>query len=287
MLIHEIEAIQTIMDDSDLLEIEDGLTGESKRVVLSTMKAAINSYENIYDYNNNYAILDDDGYKQIWITNGATGYTVTLPTLADNQNRTILIGKKDSGAGVLTVDGEGAETIDGCATIELPKEGNFITVVGLSTGWKIINEAIACQLVLNTYAGYGSTDTKIMRFTNKVEGYGNCFSENHTSGYGSNANGLNITINKAGKYAFSFSTALISVNNIGISKNSAELTTDIVSIAVDNRLAIEFVSDANAGAFVGIELYLSVGDIIRPHTAGIANSSYPARTHFIAIYLGK
>ena len=242
--------------------------------------------ESVYSVNGtDYPVLDNDGYTQVWVTTGSTNRTITLPTLVDNQNRIILIGKYDSGTGEVIVDGEGSETIDECTTIQLAKQNNFIKIVALASGWKIIDESIACQLVLNTYAGYGSTDTKIMRFTNKVEGFGNCFSENHTSGYGSNANGLNITINKAGKYAFSYNNkGTTSANNFGLTLNAASLSVSIVSASVLERIA--YVTTTNIADSVSAILYLKIGDIIRPHTDG-GTPDYSDRCFFTAIYLGK
>ncbi len=143
------------------------------------------------------------------------------------------------------------------------------------------------QLILNTYAGYGSTDTKIMRFTNKVEGYGTAFSENHTSGYSSNAKGLEITINKAGKYSFTLTFTLNAAGYAGISLNSTQLTTAIYSINVGNRLSMNYNADATAPVFVSWAGRLKENDIIRVHNDGVVGwASNYEKTTFIATYLG-
>jgi len=143
-----------------------------------------------------------------------------------------------------------------------------------------------CQLILNTYAGYGSTDTKIMRFTNKVEGYGSAFTENHTSGYSSNAKGLEITINKAGKYSFSFTgmAPAGSGDRIGLSIDSTQLTTDINAITTANRLGVSTAVTGTECNF-SISLYLTVGRVIRPHSLGFLPVTASV-CNFTATYIG-
>ena len=63
-------------------------------------------------------------------------FTVTLPT-ADG-----IVGKqfvvKNSGTGVITVDGDGSETIDGALTFILSTKGESIWVVSDGANWKVI-----------------------------------------------------------------------------------------------------------------------------------------------------
>lgn len=93
----------------------------------------------IADKAGNYTILDGDGYRTIVVT--ATG-TIDLPTLADNQNRIITIKKGYSGNSTVTVDGEGAETIDGTTTKVLDINTESITVQAGSSEWKVIDWTI-------------------------------------------------------------------------------------------------------------------------------------------------
>lgn len=233
-----------------------------------------------------YTILDADLDGTFIFSGASANGTFTLPTLAANLGRKIRLINNDTTYG-LTVAGEGSETIDGCTTIQMPKRYNYIEVLAAAGGWIIVNEAITCQLRLNTYAGYGSTDNKIMRFTNLSEYIGNCFTHNHTSGYAGNTKGLEITIAKPGKYSFSFTLHPTGASNfLGLSLNSAALTTSIEGQAVNVKLCIAHVL-TNIPNSATIELYLNSGDVIRPHSTGGAVTTYVANCLFSATYLGK
>lgn len=286
----EVEAIATI--ENDILTIDGRVDTLETRFtdIESDFVTIQEQFENIEtgfsSKLTDYTILDNETSYIFMLTGASTNSTFTLPTLADNLGKKIRLINNDS-TYVLTVAGEGSETIEGCASLQLPKRYNFIEVIATSAGWIILDESITSQLRLNTYAGYGSTETKIMRFTNVVENVGNCFAHNHVSGYNSNAEGLKITINKTGKYSFSFTLHPTgATNNLGLSLNSAELTTNIEAITVATRLTMAQAL-TNVPNSVSIGLYLKVGDIIRPHSIGGAVTTYAANCMFSATYLGK
>jgi len=62
-------------------------------------------------------------------------FTVTLPTAVSNEGRTYII--KNSGAGVITLEGDGTETIDGALNQTL-NQYDSITVVSNGANWIII-----------------------------------------------------------------------------------------------------------------------------------------------------
>ena len=66
--------------------------------------------------------------------------TITLPTIANGRcmNKLFTIKKIDASANAVTIDADGAETIDGALTQSLPAQWNYITVRGNSTGWNIV-----------------------------------------------------------------------------------------------------------------------------------------------------
>jgi hypothetical protein len=231
-----------------------------------------------------YTVLDDDGLKVIYLSGASADSTFTLPTLADNLDREITLYNLDT-TYVLTIDGEGAETIsqDGLATIELPKPGNYIKIKGGASYWVVIDEAITCQLRLDEYDGYGTTDNKIMTFANSRLDIGNMFTHNHGS-YGTN--GLEITILRSGKYAFIFTgMSNAGASAYGLSLNSTELTTNIMTITKAN--ALNFGRDS--GTYytnVPFSGYFSKNDIIRPHCEGDVPST-AADNFFNVVYLGQ
>ena len=109
------------------------------------------------------------------------------------------------------------------------------------------------------------------------------FSENHSTGYNSNNEGLEITISKAGKYSFQITSSGSQQN--GISLNSSQLTTNISSINVQDRLAHEATTDNDAHSCT-VSLYLDINDVIRAHGNGVAPSD-SNQFNFTATYLGS
>ena len=82
-----------------------------------------------------YQVLDGDGYKTIRVDCNGAAKTVTLPTAADNKGRVLTVEKTDSGAYAVTVDGEGAELVNGAATYLLIGQYNSITLTCNGTSW--------------------------------------------------------------------------------------------------------------------------------------------------------
>jgi hypothetical protein len=70
------------------------------------------------DKSADYTITDTDA-NTVFVTTSTSTITITLPTVADNTGRIITIKKVDSGSGKITIDGEGAETIDGATTLDV------------------------------------------------------------------------------------------------------------------------------------------------------------------------
>tara|TARA_R110000868_G_scaffold293_1_gene2398 strand:+ start:644 stop:976 length:333 start_codon:yes stop_codon:yes gene_type:complete len=80
-----------------------------------------------------YVITTSD---DVIVGNHATvAFTVTLPTLASSAKSKFTI--KNKGAAVVTLDGDGAETIDGAATTIL-NQYESVTVINDTTQWLII-----------------------------------------------------------------------------------------------------------------------------------------------------
>lgn len=121
---------------------------------------------------------------------------------------------------------------------------------------------------LNTANGYGSTNTKIRRFTNTVTNQGTDIT------YADSATlGASFTINTNGVYAISYSDCFTAPAVLGPSVNSTQLTTNLESITATNVLSANTTGSSN---FVGVSAwagYLTAGDIIRPHSAGVAVGS--------------
>lgn len=241
-----------------------------------------------------YVILDNDGFDRIEVDTTSGDITITLPLMANNLNRKIQIANIKGGTNKVIIVPNAANanklSNDGLNVMWLPKIGNMIEFVQSTNSgfWEVITEKVTSQLRLNTYAGYGGTDNKIMRFTTVVENVGNMFGENHSTGYSSNAKGLEITINRSGKYFLTFTHGVGSgVGNIsGLSLNSSELTTAIQSITSSTRLGMNSAQIVGGSITFDISktLYFKKNDIIRPHTDGSAGNAF---NNFFASYLGQ
>ena len=77
-----------------------------------------------------------------FVTTGASTITATLPSVASADaaaGRTVTIVKVDAGAGSVTIDADGSETINGSATVSLASQYDFRTLIGDgATGWIVI-----------------------------------------------------------------------------------------------------------------------------------------------------
>jgi hypothetical protein len=240
-----------------------------------------------------YTITDADmeNYDLIEFDTTLTAITATLADLASNYGKKIILKHSVRGStNTVTINRAGSDEItnDQLTSIELPIVGNFMEILGSSiTGyWEIFDESIACQLRLYGHAGYGSTDTAIRRFSTKVEYFGNMFTQNHDSGYNGNTEGLEITIARSGKYAFNHNIQTTGVISNGLSVDSSQLTTAIVSI--NNSDVLSCVRQGSSGVSLGeassATVRLNKNQIVRAH----GSTGTPADpVIFSASYLGQ
>lgn len=128
------------------------------------------------------------------------------------------------------------------------------------------------QVRLHTHSGFGSTNNKIPIFTTTVDNYGTAITYATSA-----ANGASFTINEDGIYTASFcmdGTNASGNGGPGLSLNSAELTTSVVTITAASRLAACLFNGAvsnkmqpGCASWTG---FLKAGDVVRPHTQGAA-----------------
>lgn len=239
-----------------------------------------------------YSILDNDGYTRIEVDTSSAAVTITLPLMSNNRGRRIEIAfiKNDVSADVVTISPHATDANklsgDLLGSIILAKVGDFIVLQeSVNSGcWEVINERISCSLELDTYAGFGSTDNKIMRFTNIPITFGNMFSENHSTGYSGNTKGIEITINRSGRYSASLTVYAPQSSYYGFSVDSNQLTTSIASITLLHRKAI---LDPTGGQIYGCQYdaIFSKGQVLRIHTDGSAPTSASISKLFVN-YLG-
>lgn len=134
------------------------------------------------------------------------------------------------------------------------------------------------EIVVHTGNGYGSTNTKIRRFTTTMTSTGTAITYADSA-----ANGGSFTINEAGLYSLHYSDQSTSSNvNAGVSLNSSQLTTAIKSINIADRTMVQTLDTANQPYVVSRVVKLSANDVIRVHTEG-ANIDGTGNTTLFAI----
>lgn len=90
-----------------------------------------------------YTVTDTD--PDVFTLDASSGaFTITLPTAADNDGRTLTFIKTDSSTNAITLDGEGSETIDGNTTVAtMDAQYDTITIYCDGTEWFIVAQKIA------------------------------------------------------------------------------------------------------------------------------------------------
>lgn len=138
------------------------------------------------------------------------------------------------------------------------------TAISLNSGR--VGKCHRHEILLQGNTGHGSTNTKIRRFTNLTT-TGTAMTATQSA-----ANGDSITVNEEGIYSMAYlDKAGGGVEQVGISKNSNELTTSFFSITQANQLG-GIQASAGANGLATVITRLVPGDVIRGHTAGGADS---------------
>lgn len=120
------------------------------------------------------------------------------------------------------------------------------------------------EISTHTGNGYGTTNTKIRRYTTTLTNVGTAISYSDSATLGAS-----FLINETGLYSlYMRDCASDNITVIGISLNSSQLSTAIYSVNVANIICIQSVHTANALVSVSRVVRLISGDIIRPHNVG-------------------
>lgn len=175
----------------------------------------------------------------------------------------------DTGTGVITLDPDGAELIDGAATKVLPKDA-LTLVICTGTAFDTITTLMPLadnHVTVTTGNGYGSTNTRIRRFTTTLSSAGQALTYADSA-----ANGGSVTVNEAGLYEIMVSDGGAGSNQtygFGVSINSNQLTTNLDSITATHRaIYVNHYNEtaANNTSSTGCRtMRLAAGDVIRAH----------------------
>ncbi len=92
----------------------------------------------------NYTVLEADRDKLIKGDATAGSFTVTLlPAATAGDGFMVAIKKTDSGANLVTLDGNASELIDGALTLALSTQGDVAILICDGTNWQVVNSAAA------------------------------------------------------------------------------------------------------------------------------------------------
>lgn len=178
----------------------------------------------------------------------------------------------NTGTGIVTLDPDGAELIDGASTKVLPKDA-LTLVICTGTAFDTITTLMPLadnHVTVTTGNGYGSTNTKIRRFTTTLSSAGQALTYADSA-----ANGGSITVNEAGLYEITVTDGGAGSNaryGVGASVNSNQLTTNVESITASHRVGYvtpyNEASGSGAVASIARTIRMAVGDVIRLHNGG-------------------
>jgi len=148
-----------------------------------------------------------------------------------------------------------------------PVMNGYFDVIVADNDFQIQLDFPNSEIRVDTFAGYGSTNNKIVRFTNVAISKGNDIT------YVSDATlGDSFVINTSGRYACSFMGYQASgADYIGISLNTTEPTVSIIGLTNPlEAITFEYPGVATAAMSCESTLNLNPGDVIRAHTGGTA-----------------
>ena len=198
-----------------------------------------------------------------------------------------VISAQTSGAGGISMTGDASGILNlnsnGTNVVAVTSAGVAVTGTLAATGavsgtTGTFTGAVTTPLSyvrLNTANGYGSTNTKIRRFTNIVNNVGTDIT------YADSATlGGTFTINTNGVYSVSYSDQFNGASEMGVSINSTQLTTNIYQISVTDILTCSTTSAANYAGTAAATFYAASGSILRAHDIGAATGTQPVMCQF-------
>lgn len=129
----------TAIKDEDDMVSDSATAVPTQQSVKAYVDANAGGFGAIQTKTGSYTALTSDG---LILCSGAA-FTVTLYTAVGNAGRQIIIKKTDSSlSNIITIDGDGTETIDGTTTTTLNTVGEAIELVSDGANWQILDRRI-------------------------------------------------------------------------------------------------------------------------------------------------
>lgn len=188
-----------------------------------------------------------------------------------------------------TVNITGSASMSATWTMTLPVTAGTANYVLTTNGSGVTSWASpspTSQVTADTQSGHGgssSGETKIRNFVN-VTTVGSDITRNAQT----TTTGDSFTINAAGVYAITYVDVFAGGSEqLGVSVNSAEGTTNIAGITAANRLSVNVISSADTLGFVSWTGRLAANDVIRAHTSGGGAGTLTGATKFTIVQVAK
>ena len=188
----------------------------------------------------------------------SAAFTLSLPSAALHSGRIFVIGKSDSGANAVLVDGYGSETIDGVSGIYLYLQHDYITIQSDGTNWKLLSKTWQEAVISFTISGNltatanAAASWPFTWLTGRIIG---AYAYVRTAPTSAD---IIIDINKNGTTIW---TTQANRLTIAAGKNAGvQVTSDVVALTQDDRLDLDVdqVGSSVAGANATILLNVRV-----------------------------
>lgn len=140
-------------------------------------------------------------------------------------------------------------------------------LVGISTGVMLWEPQPNSEVFVQAATAYGSTATKVRRWTNLLTSTGLAITFDQST-----ISGDTFTINESGTYAMTYCDQFNAVANMGISIDASG-TTSVQSLTNTNVVCGNNTPGAELGTCCSATRALLAGHVLRAHTDGTANGS--------------
>lgn len=211
-----------------------------------------------------YQVLTSDRNKLILVTPTAASRTITLPAVADIEaGFSVSIKKTDTSVNTVTVDGSGAETIDGSANIVLRNPYDHVKVTSTGTAWVVedYDLKIATSSKSADYTVLASDNGKIFLVDSTAA------SRTITLPAATVAAGFQITVKKMDTSSNTVTIARAGSDTID-GDTSAVLSQSYDSITVTSDGTSQWIKDSFKSFSKNISFGIGAGIVADSHTLG-------------------
>jgi len=260
------------IDDNDLLSGVAGVTLDAP-TELTISGGVVTAVQGLHRIDTQADAASDD------LDTITATYAGELKVRAENSARTVVL---KHGTGNLELGGSDISLTDTDQFIILQYDSVLSKWVVAGDGGGGGGGATLDSIVrLHTANGHGSSSTKIRRFSTSVTDTGSDIT------YADSATlGATFTINADGVYAISYTDTFNGVSSLGVSLNSAQLTTNVSAITAADRLVLNTCAASDHAVTVATTINLSNTDVIRAHTDGGTTGATAAYATFTITRVG-